>query len=231
MTARQQPTAWRLNSPGRWLLSSAALALILLCGLVHGLWTQRWHPSVAMQAAVQRLASVRLQIGNWQAVDQPLKPKHLAQAGLAGAWSRRYVEQTTHEEVTVLLMCGRPASIAVHTPDICYWGAGYDGVAAQVRTDLTVTGLSGTQEFWTQSFRKQHAPAPTYLRILWSWNAGSGWQAPDNPRLSYGRYAFLYKLYAIRTVQSPVESLANDPAVDLLGQLLPQLQRELWSHP
>ena len=72
-------------------------------------------------------------VGDWEGRPLEVEPRELAAAGVIGGVLRRYVNRQDGRAVTVLLVCGPPGPIAVHTPDICFAGIGYDVVGAQAR--------------------------------------------------------------------------------------------------
>lgn len=193
----------------------------MVSGLVHGLWSQRWQPSEGLADAVTRTERVPLTVGDWDGSEEEMDPDLLRQARLESCWMRRYTNRQTGAAVTALLMCGRPGPVSVHTPNSCYRGAGFEPLAAQTR--FTVAGA----DFWTAKFRKADAALPVTLRILWAWNDGGGWLAPDHPRLEFARRGALYKLYVLREMSSPAERLEEDPCAEFLRCLLPVLDKAL----
>jgi hypothetical protein len=207
----------------------AGLVLVVLSGLLHGVWTRRWKDGRELETAVARLNDVPLTVGEWSGRDEGLDAQEVAQAGLAGTWRRRYVHRRTGATLTVLLMCGRSGAAAVHTPEWCYRGVGYEPERPQ---RLRVTDADGTAaEFWAGKFRKPDAVAAPGLRIFWGWNASGAWQAPDYPRLAFARYPALYKLYIVRELTSPGETLDEDPTVGFLQEFLPVADRALFASP
>jgi hypothetical protein len=210
----------------RALPAAVVLSLLVLSGLVHGLWTGRWQGVQGLDCAGVRLDQVPTTLGGWQSEPLPLDPKHIAQAGLSGCWMRRYVRGLDGPAVTVLLMCGRSGPVSIHTPDICYGGAGYDMVGQPVR----ITAATAPQvEFWTARFRKEGAVVPSYLRIFWAWSADGTWQAPDRPRLTFASFPVLYKLYVLRELDRPEEPLEDDPCLRFLRDALPEVGPALFN--
>jgi hypothetical protein len=208
-----------------------ALALVIAAGLVHGQWTQRWTPSSAVETAAARLGRVPMNIGDWRGRSLELNREQLAIAEVAGHVARCYENRPGRAAVTILLVCGRPGPIAVHTPDICYAGAGYEPLGLPVRQTLSV-GPSGTPAAFRHAvFAKSNAAVPTYLRILWGWTADGTWDAPDNPRLVFAPHRALYKLYLIRTMDTAEEPIEDDPSLAFLETLLPELKRALFAGP
>jgi hypothetical protein len=68
---------------------------------------------------------------------------------------------------------------------------------------------------------------PARLRIYWAWKAGRGWQAPANPRLTFGAAPALYKLYLVYHAAPGIALPEHDPCEDFLHDLLPELEKAL----
>jgi hypothetical protein len=206
-----------------------ALVTVLLAvpgsGLVTGFWTGRWGSLPAVQRAAARLERVPLTpLGDWDVRARELNPRAVRIAELEGYISRDYVHRTG-TIVSVLLVCGRAGPISVHTPEICYAGAGYISGAAP----KTIEGPGGVPaRFLVRDFRKGNVATPTLLRIFLSWGYKGGWSAPARPRLTFFDKPYLYKLYVIRTMSKPNEAIDQDPANELIKKLMPQLQEALF---
>ena len=54
--------------------------------------------------------------------DMPAEAYEAAAAELEGWLARRYLHRRTGVVVHVLLLCGRPGPLSVHTPEVCYYG-------------------------------------------------------------------------------------------------------------
>src|SRR5262245_45731930 len=117
----------------RQLPLMVALGLLLGSGLVHGLWTERWDSSSVVEEAAARVKDVPAKAGPWSSVDVEVEAEAYQQARALGYWMRRYTKPGFSGSISVILMCGRAGHMAVHTPDICYRGAGYEMVGEQTR--------------------------------------------------------------------------------------------------
>jgi hypothetical protein len=214
----------------RQLLPLAAGAcLLIFAGVVHALWTNRWTADDQLDQAVARLATVPLDIGDWHGEKLDLQTN--ARTSLPGVLSRRYVHQLTGKSVSLYLGCGKPGPASVHTPDVCYAGTGFRAETPH-RFPLSAAEGSPGGEFWLARFVKNQAAAQSQLRIFWAWNGGDGWRVADNPRVAFAPYPVLYKLYVIRELADAAEPAAkDDPCVDFLNVLLPELDRKLFSQP
>jgi hypothetical protein len=196
-----------------------AVLLLATSGIVHGLWTDRWGVSTELEAAAARLESVPMVVGDWHAEARTIPDEELIKAEVLGYISRSY-RHPTKGEMNVLLLCGRPGPIAVHTPDICFPGNGFklQGDAQSVRVaqaDFHMIRLSKAKLL------------PEYLRVFWSWSSGNGWSAPANPRFTFAGNKFLYKLYIVHRRENPEEPVKDDPALEFLEELLPSLEKHL----
>jgi hypothetical protein len=215
----------------RILYLFTACLLLLVSGIVHGLWTDRWLPSHAVEDAVARLEKIPLSVGDWKGTLRETPKEAVRGARLSDCRTYQFVNRPKGQAVDVLLMCGLPGPVSVHTPDICYPGAGY-----QMTTDpepFTLSG-AGTQEVGliTATFRKEEAVTAGELRIFWTWNAAGHWQAPKNPRWTFARAKALYKLYVIHEMAAKDAGRPEqDPAVDFLKIYLPELNRALFPAP
>lgn len=210
----------------RGLPLAAASAVLVFSGVVHGLWTDRWKVSNEPAASAARLEGVARTVGEWDSRDMEVDARSLSRGGIVGHLARVYTNRRTGNEISVFIACGRPGHVSVHTPDVCYEGAGYR--MASLPQKVAGPSSSGA-DFWAATFRKDDAAAPSHLRIWWSWSAAGPWEAVDHPRLKYARYPALYKVYVTSRVTSPNESAVDEGEREFLAQLLPELRRSLFS--
>src|SRR4051812_35665079 len=109
----------------RCLPAIAAALLLLGFGVAEGKWTNRWHQSHAAEDAGRRLAEIPLTLGEWQGTSGELDPRQAVKAELSGSILRQYTHKSNGTTLTVLLVCGRPGPVSVHTPDVCFAGSGF----------------------------------------------------------------------------------------------------------
>src|SRR5262249_25229849 len=132
------------------------------------------------------------------------------------------------QSVTVFLVCGHAGPVSIHSPDSCYAAAGYKPHDMTVFTLPAAPGGTAA-DFKTARMTRTKAAEQTNLRIFWSWSATGAWKVPDAPRVTFARHPALYKLYLIRELSRPGEPVEGDACVELMRQLLPELQRALFS--
>ena len=191
-----------------------ALTFVVAAGVAHGVWTGRWGGRESLDEPLARLARVPASFGDWEGQDQALDERQRVRAGIEGYVLRRYRNRHTGAQVMVLLVCGRVGPIAVHTPDVCYEGAGY------TRTGDVEGHAAGDAAFQVATFREENVPVPSRLRVYWSWSDGGAWRAPRFPRWAFARSPALFKLYVVRRTLRADDA---DPVPGFLPDLLAQL--------
>jgi hypothetical protein len=206
-----------------YLPAVLALVAFVAYGVAEGLWTNRWFSSAALAEATARLQNVPAVIGDWEGTDREIDPRQVAQAEMTGYVNRRYVNRKTGAEVSVLLVCGKPGPTSLHSPEVCYPGAGFNPTGE--RAKQPVDGKAG--DFWVSQFQKT-TPSPETLRIFWAWNGAGAWHAAETPRVQFGHHAALYKLYVIRGLFRGDEPVADDPALEFLREFLPVVHEALF---
>lgn len=200
-----------LSRSGWWL---ASMALLTTTGVVQGWVSNRWSAPRDLTAAVARLELLPREVGPWVGEDVAVDRAELHRAGLVDGISRRYRDPRTGATVTVLLVCGRPGPVSVHTPDVCYQGAGYNLVTPPT------TPISG---FRAARMARVDATGSDGLQVYWSWNASGRWEAPSNPRLRFGASPYLYKIYLVRAADPAEADLRTNPAAEFARALAPAL--------
>ena len=182
----------------------AAISIVLSSGIIHGLWINRWRVSREIELAVSKLDRVPMVIGDWRGRPQTVDRREWTRAGLDGLVMRHYENSRTGRTTGLVLVCGRPGPVSVHTPEICYPGAGFEMANAQpVKFSVNPDGRGA--EFLKADFERQESFPPERLRVYWSWNATGTWSVPANPRLAFASRPLLYKLYLISRTSEGLE--------------------------
>jgi hypothetical protein len=224
---------WRSLRLVRAAILTSGLLLVISGGVVHGLWTGRWHPSRLAEEAAARLETLPTQVDNWLSEAFEQNAEDLALTGALNHYSRIFTHPVSGEPIAVILLCGRPAQMVVHRPEHCYRAAGYEPAGAAVKLLLKCPVPEQgeeTAEFFTGLFTREETAGPNQLRIFWSWltpESGARWSAPSNPRFAFARSGALYKLYVIRNTTGSQVPASEDPAAQLILKLLPVFREKL----
>lgn len=205
----------------RVVLIVIATALLLLDGVVYGRWTDRWGGAEPVEDAVRRLNDIPLRIAHWQGKPLSDATEQTRRAGCAGFWVRRYERSNDGAVVDVMLACGRPGPLAVHTPDVCYVGSGYTQSEPAVQYNAEPNSNGAPASFWKTRFSKPDALVPVNLRLLWAWHSGAGWRAARNPRVEFAGAPVLYKLYVIREIDGRDDQRDDRVSREFLSAFMP----------
>lgn len=208
----------------RILPLTLAVAAIVGAGVVHGLWTDRWGPGRELPSDLDRLEQVPLVLPDWQG--EPIPGRRPSVEALLYLY-RRYTN-LAGDTVTVVLVGGRPGPIAIHDPQTCYGASGYK-VTQGTTYPVPPEAVGSSGEFRTAQFLKTRTSETSHLRLYWAWNASGKWEVPADPRVTFAGRPFLYKLYLIRDMPTPDQPGKDDPCVDLMRYLLPQLERAMFT--
>lgn len=204
------------NLHSRAVVAVSAGLLLAASGFVHGWKTDRWRTSQARMEFAQRVPSIPDRIGAWSSEDLPFDDRQLRLAEADAFIHRRYVRAgSTAETVTLIVLAGRAAPLAVHTPDVCFGNIGYHMDGDAVAKTWTETGDS----FWQARFYRP--PDRGAFRVYWGWSDGGAWQAAADARSRFARRPALYKLYLV----GPMTNDERDPARQFLTEALPHLNR------
>jgi hypothetical protein len=206
----------------RWIAASIGSTALIACGIVHGFWTDRWVAPVETTQAAERLNDLPLEVGDWEGEALQVKSNE-AGVGVAGFIKRRYIHRKTGMVVSLMLVCGRPGPVSIHTPEACYGASGFR-IGVKDRYDAGAGDL-----LWKTDAIRDNATEETRLRLYWGWSDGTNWTAADEARLQFARRPVLHKLYVIRELSGLNESSRNEPCENFLTQLLPLLRKTLFA--
>src|SRR5437016_3185370 len=110
----------------RYVSFVAASLVIVTATVVHGLWTDRWVLSQELQSWVDKLPNVPMNAGDWQGRVLEFAQRDMELTRSAGGELRQYTNRLSGEILNVMILCGRPGAMVVHTPEVCYRGAGFE---------------------------------------------------------------------------------------------------------
>ncbi len=211
------------------MLEAICIGVLVVSGLAHGLASHRWHSESPLLAqAVARLERTPLVIGTWRGTARQLDSAELTKAGVAEAFLRSYDSSDRRARVHVLLVCGYPGPVSVHSPEACFPAAGYTLIGVPTRYQAPFSSGARPAEFWKAGFSGGSGLVPAHRTTYWAWNATGAWQAPDQPRWAFASSPILYKLYVSCETIPADEGLESSVCEAFLADLLPALQQTLF---
>jgi len=207
-----------------------ASVFVVGSGVIHGLIIDRWGSSDDVSHAAASLKQVPAEIGNWKSQEFTISDTELKIGEIDGYLSRAYTNQEDGSMVNLMIVCGRPGPISVHTPDICFRGAGYQIVNQYERHHIPSTPeTSETGDAFYADFTKPGSAVTSNLRVFWTWSDGRQFFAPDNPRLASAGMPFLYKIYLTRAIERVGDVPETDNCLSFFKLAMPVLQKSLFT--
>jgi hypothetical protein len=202
-----------------FLVTTIAIGLTLVSGLVYGRWTHRWGPTASLEAAADRVQALPKQLGVWRLIDErPMSDQIIQMLQCAGHVNRVYVNQNDGTTVRVAIIAGPPGPTAVHTPEICYSSRDY-AITGDREKRFFKSGDKGTHSLWATTFESTDVTRDQ-LRVYYGWSTGKEWEASRSPRFEFGGSPLLYKIQvAAEVVPSPDDEIP-DPCQDFINKLL-----------
>jgi hypothetical protein len=205
----------------------AALALLVLTGLLHGRITDRWGYSGDLQSAVEKLNHLPLLIGDWDGTIVETKHDAASTKGVGAFSTIRYINRLNGDAVNMTLVAGRPGPLSLHPPTICFPAHGYSQKDAPARKRLALAE-SGQADFMFSEFGRPVGAVQETTRIYWSFGVHGAWTVPDNPRVALARNPAVYKLYCFTQSLNVDRRHDEESASQFIGLYLPELKKVLW---
>jgi hypothetical protein len=145
-------------------LLTLCASLALLAGLAAETWSrpQSSEAEPYHRAVVEAASNLPNRIGQWSGDDVPIPFSAIKLLKPNVIYSRRFVNSTTHETVSVLIVhCKDARAINGHYPPICYPNSGYEKKSAEPR-DWKVDGINftGTEYVFAMS-----SPQTAWLKV------------------------------------------------------------------
>jgi hypothetical protein len=189
----------------------------------------RWGTFPGQDVASAELKKLPMQIGYWHAEEEDtLDNSAISMLRIQNAYiARRYKHATTQEVVHLTLMVGPTGKITVHTPEVCFGGRDYEKEATRVSVPITVQLADGKEvadAFWRVKFVGRSAgDANNRISFYYAISVGDAWNAIENPRATFQKYRYVYKLQA----QARSTSNEEDSAKKFLEECLPTIHEHL----
>lgn len=212
----------------RTILFIASLVLLLVNGVVHGIWTYRWEglTEQELNAAQERLQAIPLKLPNWEGRVIENENNNIPEEMTGKNISVRYIHPQTGKVVVVYLACARTLVLTQgHTPLDCYPANGFQQIAENASlVSIPVENDPKPNSFATASFTKGEGSSTQLVRVFWAWNSGNGeWKTLDQVGKSFYRTMYVYKCYVLRSLVRADEPLEGDACTELLKELIPVL--------
>ena len=205
-------------------------ALLLIgTGSLHGLITNRWSASTGLQEAISRLDHLPASVGDWEGtvLEQDFNPTTVRKSGAFVL--ARYVNRRTGEALQVSLICGRPGTLSLHPPTICFPAHGYQEKARPTKVAISLDESAPPTNWMTADFARPLAGGEERVSVLWCYGVNRMWLTPENPRIELAGREAVYKLYVGRVGLGEELRSQKDPSVAFLRVFFPALEKSLFA--
>jgi hypothetical protein len=206
------------------LLTAISVVIVagatFVSGIIQGRMSERWGTPVDTVAIGKKLEQIPAQIGDWRIESRGHVDEHVRRVlESAGDIYHVYVNQKTGEAVKVVVVLGPSGPISVHTPEICYCSRAHTIIDKRKRVRVPVAG-GPEEEFWALTFQKNDLNKEI-SRAYYAWSTGGKWSATEQPRFTFARYPYLYKLQLASQLPPNADLQERDPCLEFLKDFVP----------
>jgi hypothetical protein len=210
-------------------------ALLLVSGILQGRMTNRWDRPANLKTAAARLEQFASDIGPWKLQKKvEMDPGAVEMLQCEGYLDRVYVNSETGQTASLAVIVGPPGPIAVHTPDICYSGAGYTSLGPRQLVELvqanktaeskqTLEKGPAKETAWLQKLRSNDVRREE-LHVYYGWSDGGRWDAAANPRVTFAGRPLLYKFQLAVNQTTSAGTTDSDSGKEFLEFFLPAIE-------
>jgi hypothetical protein len=210
----------------RWAALFVVAVATMASGAAAGRLRNRWGKPDEAAGAADRIAALPEHFGDWDLQEsRAVGPSVAAMLQCYGALDRTYRHRASGQSVSMFLSAGPPGPSVVHTPAVCYTSANYV-VINEPRPMRVRKGRHAAADFWEVQLQKEDLQGAA-VRVVYAWNAGAGWLAPEHPRFAFGGKPVVYRLQIASTVNANAESESADLCRTFLQDSLPILDEQL----
>ena len=227
----------KLYLPAIGVLIVAAVTAI--SGIIHGRMTERWGTKIDRGTIAAELENIPEIVGDWEVVKhEQITDNALQQLECAGYISRTYRNSETDERVLVTIILGPPGPISVHLPEICHTSRAIEPTGKREHVTIETkmpkksdaNSYKTTEErFWAVNFEDKGLEGYEE-RFFYAWGTGGPWVAPEQPRISFGAYPYLYKIQVASKLARDADLETRDPVEEFLKVFVPAAKCGLVPH-
>jgi len=178
------------------------------------------------QASPFPLSQIPWAMGTWQAQEgseAQLDPQIARIAGASDHIARDYNDQKTGERASALILYGMGATVAFHTPDVCYPATGHRLVKGPIDRTVAAPGVKAPVRYRWAIYAKQDGGLSRYVESCYTFLHKGDWLPDAADRWKMFRYyPGVYKVQISREVSSLGED-GEGPCESLLAEIVRQI--------
>lgn len=205
-------------------IAYATIAALMTAGVGYGVGavSHRWGSTADLKSMAHRLDQTQRDLPGWELASmKKLAQAHADMLQTEGELVRTYVKVETGERVSVAVLLGPAGPVSLHDPDVCYLGSGYRVIIRPAPEKFKLGDRELTM--WSTVMESPELGGEK-IKVVWAWNDGSGWAAPENARFNFAGKPYLFKVQAV----AAVDSSGKTPALqEFLRDFLPRLDEQI----
>lgn len=216
------------DRPRSWLWARVALA-VLLVGASAGV---RWVRAERYAEMVEEgkkppfpMEEIPMTLGPWKGEEAKLDSEIARVTGASDMASRIYTDQRTGVKLGVIVLYGPAAKVYIHSPELCYPRSGFRQV--DVRLIQTIDNGREKVPFASLLYEKGGGSTADRRQVYYSWRYGKLWSPETLMQKQVDRLPGMFKVHIDRRVGLHEKIDADDPGIEFLEYLMPDLQRRI----
>lgn len=199
-------------------------AIVSIVTVAFGFWSEPGGSTDTIKLISDHMNETPGQLASWEVNSTGEVDSQQADVlQCTNSFIRTYVGSKSGERIVAAVMLGKAGPISLHDPNVCYPMAGYTEEGNKRRERFKV----GDKEIalWTTVLKKGDVGGER-IKVAWGWNAGKGWDAPDNARFHYAGEPYLIKVQIVQELQN--RSAEEDKGIArFVEEFMPSLDRQL----
>lgn len=204
-----------------FILASAAVAVLTVVpAVIQGNIVQRWGTRVESVAAAERLSNCPRKFATWVMAgkDSELSEAVIRELGVLNYVKRDYVNTSSSESVSVIVLAGLPGPIARHPPEICYNARTF---ATRETVEVEVQA-AGENEFRVLTLQSSSVLNSEFT-VTYGFSVNGNWEVPTYPRVHFGGEPILFKMQIVSTATGDGSGMPTTVR-DFLTDFVPALK-------
>jgi len=212
----------------KWLWAKVVLVIVLAGASagVRGVRANRYAEMVeAGEVPPFALEDLPMVIGPWHGEEAKLDSEVARVTGATSMASREYVNGRTGVKLSVIVLYGPASKVYIHSPEVCYPAAGFRPSEGPLIQKIPI----GQRElpFASLLYEKGFGSVLDRRQVYYSWYYAGKWSPAMLKQKQVDRMPGMFKVHIERRAGMREQIDLNDPCVDFLKLLLPDLQHRI----
>jgi hypothetical protein len=209
----------------KWFWAKVSLAIVLALASAGVRWVRADRYAELIEAGELPpfpLDELPMSYGPWHGKDAKMDSEVARATGASGMVSREYVNERTGVRLSVVVLYGPASKVFIHSPELCYPGAGFRAVEGPLIQKIAV----GERKlpFASLLYEKGFGSVRDRRQVYYSWGFGGRWSPAALKQKEVDRLPGMFKVHVERRAGMYEQIDLNDPCIGFLELLLADLE-------